>query len=186
MRSCTARRWSLCHPRPQPAPPWQRVRPPRLVTLEELRAIVHAARRLHPREGLRPVTTATLLGLLWTTGMRIGEALSLDVGDLEATQHLLTIRRGKFGKTRVLPLRASTTEALGRYVHHPKRPRDTAPSSPVFVSGRRRRLSYPAAAHNLHAAVCAAGIAPHRAPRFHDQRHSFAVHPRRELVRRGA
>lgn len=162
-------------PQPPPAPRRLRVRPPRLVTLDELRAILEAARRLPPIEALRPVTTVTLVGLLWTTGMRIGEALSLDVGDLDPSQHLLTIRHGKFGKTRVLPVRESTTTALGGYLHHPARPVNTAPSSPLFVSGQRRRLSYPAAAANLHAAVAAAGIAPHRAPRFHDMRHSFAI-----------
>lgn len=158
-------------PRPPSAPTRLRVRPPRLVTLQELRAILEASRQLPALDGLRPVTTATLIGLLWTTGMRIGEALSLDVGDLEPTQHLLTIRLGKFGKTRVLPLRASTTAALGYYLQHPKRPMDTARSSPLFVSRRRRRLSYPAAAENLRAAASAAGIAQHRAPRCHDLRH---------------
>ncbi len=162
-------------PRPHPAPPRLRVRPPRLVTLAEVQAILTASRRLPPLAGLRAVTTATLVGLLWTTGMRIGEALALDVGDVEPTQHLLTIRRGKFGKTRILPLRESTTAALGCYVQHPERSCDMAPSSPLFVSGRRRRLSYPAAAKNFHAAVAAAEIAPQRAPRFHDMRHSFAL-----------
>jgi len=92
-------------PRPRPAPARLRVRPPRLVTVDEILATLEASRRLSPLGELRPATTATLIGLLWTTGMRIGEALSLDVGDLEPTQHLLSIRRGKFGKTRVLPLR---------------------------------------------------------------------------------
>ena len=163
-------------PRPQSAPPRLRVRPPRLVTSAEVRTILAAARRLPPLAGLRSVTTAALIGLLWTTGMRIGEALALDVGDIESTQHLLTIRRGKFGKTRVLPLRASTTAALGSYVHHPARSLHTAPSSPLFISGRQRRLSYPAAADSFRAAVAAAGSTPPRVPRFHDMRHSFALH----------
>jgi integrase len=162
--------------RPRPAPPRLRVRPPRLVTVDEILAILQACRRLSPLDGLRPVTTATLIGLLWTTGMRIGEALSLDVGDLEPTEHLLTIRRGKFGKTRVLPLRQSTTEALGSYLHNSKRPTAAVASSPLFVSLRRRRLSYPAVNASFHAAVSAAGIPQDRAPRLHDIRHSFAVH----------
>jgi integrase len=163
-------------PRPRQAPPRLRVRPPRLVTLEEVQALSTACRRLPPLDGLRPVTTATLIGLLWTTGMRIGEALALELGDIESTEHLLTIRRGKFGKARVLPLRASTAAALSSYVHHPKRSMHTAAlSSPLFVSGRQRRLSYPAAADSFQAAVALARIAP-PLPRFHDMRHSFALH----------
>jgi integrase/recombinase XerD len=162
-------------PRPAPAPPGIRVRPPRVVTRDELRALLAAARRLPPREGLRPVTTATLIGLLWTTGLRIGEALALDVGDLDVAHHLLTIRHGKFGKTRVLPLRASTTAALCAYRDHLVRPCATVPSAPLFVSHRRRRLSYSAVNASFHAAVAAAGLAPATAPCLHDMRHSFAV-----------
>ena len=151
-----------------------RVRP-RLVTLDEVRAILEASRRLPPLATLRPVTAVTLVALLWTTGIRIGEALSLDVGDLDPTQHLLIIRRGKFGETRVLPLRESTTTALGSYLHHPARPLDTAPSSPLFVSGRRRRLSYPAAAETSTRPLPPRGSRRTARPDSHDMRHSFAI-----------
>jgi integrase/recombinase XerD len=164
-------------PRPHPAPPRLRVHPPRLVTGEEMVAILQASRALPSSDGLRPVTTATLIGLLWTTGIRIGEALGLDAGDLDPVRNLLSIRHGKFGKSRTLPLRESATEALVSYLRHPKRPAGCpVQSSPLFLSGRRRRLSYPAAATSFHASVLAAGIGPRRAPRFHDLRHSFAVH----------
>ena len=46
-------------PRPQPAPTGVRVRPPRLVTLDQVRAILAASRRLPPLETLRPVTAVT-------------------------------------------------------------------------------------------------------------------------------
>jgi integrase len=108
--------------------------------------------------------------------MRIGEALALDVGDLDFRDRLLTVRRGKFGKTRILPLRPSTIAALDRYLRHPKRPMGIAASSPIFVSCRRRRLSHPAAAACLSEAFLAAGIIAPRPPSPHDLRHAFAVH----------
>jgi integrase len=125
-------------------------------------------------ESLRPATTATLLGLLYTTGLRIGEALALDVGDLDCGNRILTVRKGKFGKSRALPLRESTVEALARYVHHPLRPVGTDASAPLFVSCRRRRLSYPAVSTALCKACLAAGISK-PLPRPHDFRHTFAV-----------
>ncbi len=55
-------------------------------------------------------------------GIRIGEALALDVGDLDRRDRILMVRKGKFGKSRVLPLQQSVAEALACYVDHPLRP----------------------------------------------------------------
>lgn len=151
-----------------------RQRQPRILSATEVRSILAAARRLPPVGSLRPATTATLLGLLYTTGMRIGEALALDVGDLDHRDRLLTVRRGKFGKRRSLPLRDSTVEALLGYVNHPLRPVGKQASTPLFVSGRRRRLSYPTMSSALQAACLSAGI-PKPLPRPHDFRHTFAI-----------
>ena len=64
-----------------------------------------------------PVTTATyrtLIGLLSVTGMRVGEAIRLDNNDVDLKHGVLTVRETKFGKTRELPLHASTVDALAR------------------------------------------------------------------------
>ncbi len=158
---------------PRPSSHW-RQRQPRILSPTEARSILAAARRLPPVDSLRPATTATLLGLLYTTGLRIGEALALDVGDLDYRDWILTVRRGKFGKSRALPLRESTVEALVRYIHHPLRPVGTEASAPVFVSGRRRRLSYPTVLSAIHNAYLDSGI-PKPFPTPHDFRHTFAV-----------
>jgi len=167
-----------------PAPPGSlRRRRPRIIMASEFETILAAARHLQdwprprsapPTAGLRSATTATLLGLLYTTGIRIGEAHGLDVGDLDVEAKVLTVRRGKFGKTRLLPLYASTVRALKEYIDHPRRRAPRDPSSPLFVSGRRRRLVHGVAIGNFREAYRNAGIAlPH--PRPHDLRHSFAV-----------
>jgi len=117
---------------------------------------------------------ATLLGLLYTTGIRIGEALALDVGDLDRRDQILTIRKGKFGKSRVLPLQQSVAEALACYVDHPQRPVGTGATDPFFVSGRRRRLAY-ATARSAIATVCLQAQIANPQPRPHDFRHTFAV-----------
>ena len=107
---------------PKPATNW-RQRQPRILSIKEVGRLLAAARRLPPLGSLRSATTATLLGLLYATGMRIGEALALDIGDLDCGDRLLTVRKGKFGKSRILPLRESTVEALVRYLQHPSRTR---------------------------------------------------------------
>lgn len=63
---------------------------------------------------LRRATFATLIGLLAVTGIRVGEAIALDRGDVDLTKGRLTVRYGKFGKTRELALHPSTVAALQR------------------------------------------------------------------------
>ena len=73
-------------------------------------------------------THETLIGLLAATGMRVGEAIRLDRGDVAATDATLTIRESKFGKSRMVPLQPSVLAALQRYarlrdeVHRKPRP----------------------------------------------------------------
>jgi len=158
---------------PKPSAHW-RQRQPRILSATEVASILAAARRLPPVDSLRPATTATLLGLLYTTGLRIGEALALEVGDLDCSDRILTVRKGKFGKSRALPLRESTAEALARYLRHPLRLIGTAASAPLFVSCRRRRLSYSAVESALRE-TCLAAKLSQPLPRPHDFRHTFAI-----------
>ena len=160
--------------RPPRAPRSLRQRQPRIVSLTEVRSLLMAARELPPKNILRPATTATLIGLLYTTGIRVGEALALDVGDVDCQEQILTVRRGKFGKSRSLPLRQSTTEALARYIDHPLRKMGTEASAPIFVSRRRRRLDYSTLRLAIRSTCLAAGT-PKPWPRQHDFRHTFAV-----------
>ncbi len=46
---------------------------------------------------LRRATFATLIGLLAVTGIRVGEAITLDRGDVDLASGRLTVRFGKFG-----------------------------------------------------------------------------------------
>ena len=160
----------------RPARPFRywRQRQPRIVSSDEVVTLLVAARKLPPAEILRSATMVTLIGLLYTTGVRIGEALALDIGDFDRRNRLLTIRNGKFGKSRVLPLRQSATEALAAYVDHPLRPVGTEATAPFFVSSRRRRLAKPTMRTALATVCLEAGIAAPQ-PRPHDFRHTFAV-----------
>lgn len=160
--------------RPAKPPRYWRQRQPRIVTAPEAQSLLAAARELPPQDILRPATTATLIGLLYTTGIRIGEALALDVGDLDPKEGILSIRNGKFGKSRFVPLLDSTVEALVRYVEHPLRPLGTEASAPFFVSGRRRRLADPTVRPAIYSACQIAEI-PKPWPRPHDFRHTLAV-----------
>jgi integrase/recombinase XerD len=95
---------------------------------------MNAAGRL--RSPLRAATLQTLVGLLAVTGLRIGEALRLDRGDVDVTLGVIRVRGTKFGKSREVPLHSSTVEALVAYAHRRDRlcprPREQA----FFISPR--------------------------------------------------
>lgn len=160
-------------PRPPVAPSHFRVRPPRLIQPKEIRQVIAAARNL-PTHTSRPATFATLYGLLFVSGLRISEALSLDIGDLDFPTGLLTVKCGKFGKSRVLPLRPSTIAAIDACIRDPRRSLPRRSSDPIFESTRPRRLSHSTSAQSFKALCIEATIAPPQ-PCLHDIRHSFAV-----------
>ena len=68
---------------------------PCLYSDAEIGAIIAAAATLRPR--FRAATYQALISLLAASGVRIGEALSFDCGDLDADQGMLTVRDAKFG-----------------------------------------------------------------------------------------
>jgi integrase len=149
---------------------------PYLYSGEEVAALTAAAGAI--RTPFRAATYQVLIGLLAVTGMRVGEAISLDRGDLDAGSGLLTIRDGKFGKSRQLPLHDSVTEALAGYarLRDSRRGRPAAPA--FFASVTGTRLIYQNVHWTFHELVKAAGLEPRSAacrPRVHDLRHTFAV-----------
>jgi integrase/recombinase XerD len=93
------------------------------------------------RTRLGSATHETVIGLLAATGMRVGEALQLDRGDVAETDAASTIRESKFGKSRMPPLQPSA--ALQRWAR--LRDEVTTNLRPVsfFVSTRGNRMVYP-------------------------------------------
>jgi integrase len=149
---------------------------PYLYSAFDITTLLAAARR-HPSEH-RGETYATLIGLLAVTGMRIGEAIRLDLDDVDWAEGSLTIRKSKFGKSREVALHPTTTEALRVYAERRRqlRPRPRTPS--FFVSLAGTRLIYNNVHFTFHELVEEAGIgprAPRCRPRPHDLRHTFAV-----------
>lgn len=149
---------------------------PYLYSAAEVAALLAAAGKI--RTPLRAATYQTLIGLLAVTGMRVGEAISLDRTDLDAGQGLLTIRGSKFGKSRQLPLHASVLQALAGYAGR----RESAcrrPATPAFfVSVTGTRLICNNVHFTFHQLTRTAGLHPRSAacrPRVHDLRHTFAV-----------
>ena len=89
--------------------------PPYIYSDSEIVRIVTEAARLPSRLGLRSKTYATLFGLLAVTGLRIGEALTLDDRDIDLDTAVLLIRHGKNGRGRFIPVTDCTAERLSEF-----------------------------------------------------------------------
>jgi integrase/recombinase XerD len=149
---------------------------PYLYTNAEVLALMNAASVIPTPH--RAATLRTMIGLLAVTGMRVGEAIGLDLGDVDYDHAVLTIRNTKFGKSRELAVQQTTIQALREYLDRRDRPVAAEPTPAVFTSAAGTRLAY----CNVHLAfkriVVHAGLRPRSAtcrPRPHDLRHSFAV-----------
>lgn len=114
---------------------------PYLYTDQEIDQLLEAAARLPSAKGLRALTYVTLFGLLAVSGMRINEALGLDRTDVDLGTGVLTIRRTKFGKSRLVPVHPSTTAALQRYTETRDHTLRALTTQAVFVSERATRIT---------------------------------------------
>jgi integrase len=159
-------------------------RHPYLYTQAEIAALMREARGL--RHAVMAATFETLIGLLATTGMRVGEALALDDGDVDWHRSLLKVRHAKFQKSRLVPLHASTLAALRGYVA--RRDRLCVRLGPwLFTSTVGTRVIHQRLLQVFRRLVGRAAIGSGRAirPRLHDFRHAFAVSTIRDWYRSG-
>ena len=140
----------------------------------EALSLMEAAGKLQP--ALRACTCETLSGLLWTTGMRIGEAIGLERADADLTTSVLTIREAKGGRSRLVPLEQSATDALASYAAHRNRLCPEPKSQAFFVSGVGTTLLPPLVGRTFDQIATAIGLRTEtKRPRLHDLRHAFAV-----------
>ena len=153
-----------------------RRRQPFIYSPAQIDAVMAQARRSIDSP-LRAATYNTLIGLLAVSGLRIGEAIKLDRGDIDWDEGVLLIRESKFGKSRLVPLQASSMHALQDYAQLRDQLQPRPKELSFFVSLTRKRLSYAVVQQTFRRLIDNAGIgasAPYP-PRLHDLRHTFAV-----------
>ncbi|WP_365962673.1 tyrosine-type recombinase/integrase [Mesorhizobium sp.] len=97
---------------PQDAVPPARRAKPYIYTDAEITALLAAALSLPPANALRRWTYHCLFGLIAVAGLRHSEALDLRRDDVDLDQGILIIRETKFGKSRLVPLHATTVAVL--------------------------------------------------------------------------
>lgn len=159
---------------------------PYIYSEADIVALMAAAGRWHPR--LSAATLRTLIGLLAVTGIRIGEAIRLDRGDLDLEHARLVVRNSKFGKSRQLPLHPTTIQALRAYLRQRDQLRPHVDTPALLITATGKRLERHNVARQFRRLRTRAGLRARpgsRPPRLHDARHSFAVHTMLDSYRAG-
>ncbi len=170
-----------------PAPKVPR-RPPRPLAVDDCHVLVSADSRFEkgrkptksepsPLEMLRSLRIRALVELLYGTGIRVGELVSLDVRDVDLRRAQVRVM-GKGRKERVMPIPKLTCEAVERWLDARRKPGILA--EPLFISlrsGREklvRRLGARDVRRILRARALELGLVDHVHP--HRLRHSYATH----------
>jgi integrase/recombinase XerD len=160
---------------------------PYLYSPAEIAALMDAARMLTPP--MRAATYETLIGLMASTGLRLGEAVGLDRIDVNLEDGVLHVRRAKQDKQREVPLHASTTAALREYSRLRNRRWPALETPAFFVSRLGVRLTTSAVNYTFPKLIREVGLegrGERLRPRPHDLRHTFAVRTLLEWHRAGA
>lgn len=137
------------------------------------------------------IAIPALIRLLYSTGMRIGEAISLKNEDVDLLRNQILLQRTKNQVERLLPVCASLSEVLIQYTTHRDRlPLEglSDPVAPFFVSTIGKSVKNGTVHHWFREILVQCGI-PRRSdgqgPRVHDIRHTMAVHSLMQMVRDG-
>jgi integrase len=152
--------------------------PPHVCSDDEIASLLRAAAALSPERGLRPQCYVTLFSLLACTGLRICEALALARDDVDLAEGVITVRAGKGGKSRLVPLHESALEPLRACLSRRDRFGATAGSAAFFRTDDHDRLTCAAVRstfRGLRRRLGWSGEGRARPPRIHDLRHRMAV-----------
>ena len=157
-----------------PADPFLGVKSPKLderviepLTDDDLRALLKACvppKGAEPKVALRHRRDEAIVRIMLETGLRAGEVVGLEVGDVDLAQGSLIVRRGKGGKGRSVPIGPEASLALDRYLRL-RRSHRLAAGSDLWLGDRGKRFSYDALHKTLRERATAAGIIgfhPHR------------------------
>jgi len=153
---------------------------PYLYSRQQLERLIEAASLLKPNGSLRSHTYATMIGLIASTGLRVGEAIRLTLSDvhLQTDQPHLEVLRTKFRKSRLVPLHSTTADKLRLYATERKRLYCDDLSEAFFVSTVGTHLCYSAVRKTFVSLTYLAGIqhgSGNTRPCIHGLRHTFAM-----------
>ncbi len=170
-------------------PPIQSKKPrrfvPHIFTKDEIAAILHVADNLkyEYRSPYYHITYPLLIRLLYCTGLRISEALVVEIEDIDFTERLIRIKQAKHNNSRLIPLPDSLWLHIQGYLEQTKRKNGF-----LFQNRWEKHYGTTATLPRFKELMKLANIQlleNGRLPRLHDLRHTFAVHSLEQMIEQG-
>jgi integrase/recombinase XerC len=152
--------------------PRREMRLPEFLPVDEMMAFLRSL----PARDEAGKREAAILELLYSSGLRVGELVSLRKGDVSFEEGTVRVT-GKGRKTRVVPAGSKALAALADYLaarKGPAGPGTGGRGGPMFTNARGGPLSARSVARILAGALRRARLGRHLSP--HGMRHSFATH----------
>lgn len=157
-----------------PASPMTLVRTPKLgrrlpkaVTVEQISRLLKAP----DASDVLGARDLAIMETIYSSGLRVSEAVGLDIGDFDTAQGVMLIR-GKGRRERIVPLSNHARRAVAHYRAMVRSVE--APDAPLFMNKNGTRLSARSVRRKLDGYLAQAGMDPKISP--HTLRHSFATH----------
>lgn len=151
-------------------------RPIRFYPLSDTQIVklMDATAILTPKGGIRQHCIRFIIGLLYSTGLRISEALALNLCDINTECATLFVRKGKFRKERLVSMSPSTLEAMVTWLNRRQHYAGSEASAPLFVVKWNKRPSRDQIFRTFRRLCRHCGIEGELPPRLHDLRHNYA------------
>lgn len=144
------------------------------LTALQVGELMAATAILTSRHEILPECIRFLIGMLYSTGLRISEALALTLGDMDPVGSTLFVRCGKFRKERIVAMSPTTRAAVDQWLACRSPYALCDPSAPLFVAGTNRRLTRRRAQRIFRRLCIQVGLQAVPPPRLHDLRHNYA------------
>jgi integrase/recombinase XerD len=177
-RFAIARGYATSSPLPLTVPEEPRTFVPYIYSRDEMKRLL-AATADRERCNLSSLTCRTLLLLLYGTGLRIGEAVGLNLADVDLDSGILCIRESKFYRTRLVPTGPDLTSVLVQYAVERNKWPPLNPDAAFLLTNRGQRLSRAGAEYAFKQLRERAQVrrddGARYQPRLHDIRHTYTV-----------
>lgn len=160
---------------------------PYIFTDHEMERIFTSSDQLCPhRYSTLPLVMPVILRMIYGSGLRISEAVSLQNKHVNLQDGILEVKNSKFGKDRLVPMSESVSACCRQYFQLMHR--HSSPEDYFFIKADRKPITRDNVYRRFREILWESGIShggKGNGPRVHDLRHTFAVHTLKRIVVRG-
>ena len=167
---------------------------PYIFTEEEMQRVFKESDNLVSRQTGKNtgiIAVPAIIRLLYSTGARIGEALSIRNQDIDFAKHVITLRETKNGRERFLPINPSLEAVLKQYIKYRNRIPIAGVEDPdhfLFINLTGQRVRPVSFVHWYKMVLEAADVIDTynlKLPRIHDIRHTACLHVMHKMLENG-